>query len=103
MFNSKIHGFTPDLEDYSRKTSRQEPCAIMTADNKNKTLASFSPIPHVHEDTDRKGSCTNDLHKFPFSEGVHNTSKLGKVVLYQNPYDAPSGMPSREGDKLSSE
>ena len=75
----------------------------MTTENKNKILESFSPIPHVHEGTDSKGSCANYLHKFPLYEGVHNISKLGNFGLAQNLSNAPSGMPSREGDKLSSE
>ena len=46
--------FTPDLEEYPRKTPRNETIVVPTTENKNNMRASLPTKPYIHEDMNNK-------------------------------------------------
>ena len=100
--NLKYTCFTPDLEDDLIKTPRHKMSIVPNKENKNNIPASFPSRTNVHEGLPRKKAWTSDPQKNLVKEGVRGTSNPG-IFFAKNPSSIPSGIPSSEGDKGSSE
>ena len=95
----KKNWVTPDIKEYTSETPSHE--VIVTPDNNLKTLMLLQSKPHVQEVLYSVGVYASEVIEHTDSEGVLKKSHLTKVCFDQQWSNAPSGMPSRKGDKGS--
>ena len=64
-------------------------------------ITQLQSVPRVQEIPANKGAPVYEVIERPDSKGVQNTSNLPRVNFSQQSSKATSGMPYREGEKVS--
>ena len=88
-----------NIEEDPSKNPRHEP--RIAPDNNNNTITSSQYVPHVQESPVSKGSTVSEVLEHTASKGGLKASNLNKFHLAQQLSNAPSGVPSCEGNNES--